>query len=85
LRKRKPYSAFSSHDLHQVQQVCDRVGLFVSGKLIAEGDIQTLSKKLFANSPYIIEAGITQNAISIDGNSGIEYNTEWLKKGSSEC
>jgi ABC-2 type transport system ATP-binding protein len=71
---------FSSHDLHQVQQVCDRVGLFVSGKLIAEGDIQTLSKKLFANSPYIIEAGITQNAISIDGNSGIEYNTEWLKK-----
>ncbi len=25
----------SSHHLHQVQQVCDRVGLFVSGKLIA--------------------------------------------------
>ena len=48
---------FSSHDLHQVQQVCDRVGLFVSGKLLAEGDIQTLSKKLFAKSPYIIEAG----------------------------
>ena len=50
---------FSSHDLHQVQQVCDRVGLFVSGELLAEGDIQSLSKKLFAHSSYIIEAGIT--------------------------
>src|SRR5208283_1858625 len=28
---------FSSHHLHQVQQVCDRVGLLVNGKLIAEG------------------------------------------------
>ena len=50
---------FSSHDLHHVQQVCDRVGLFVHGKLLAEGDIQTLSKKLFTSSPYIIEAGIS--------------------------
>ncbi len=51
---------FSSHDLHQVQQVCDRVGLFVQGKLLAEGDILTLSKKLFSKSPFIIEAGFTQ-------------------------
>jgi ABC-2 type transport system ATP-binding protein len=50
---------FSSHHLHQVQQVCDRVGLFVSGKLLAVGDIQSLSQKLFAGSPYTIEAGIS--------------------------
>jgi len=50
---------FSSHDLYQVQQVCDRVGLFVRGKLLAEGDIQSLSKNLFSHSPYIIEAGIS--------------------------
>lgn len=49
---------FSSHNLHQVQQVCDRVGLFVHGKLIAEGDIQTLSQKLFSSDPLIIEAGL---------------------------
>ena len=67
---------FSSHDLHQVQQVCDRVGLFVKGKLIAEGDIQTLSKKLFANSPYIIETGIY---IASDF-SEIKYTTDWLKE-----
>ena len=51
---------FSSHHLHQVQQVCDRVGLFVKGKLLAEGDIPSLSRKLFANSPYTIEVGISQ-------------------------
>jgi ABC-2 type transport system ATP-binding protein len=38
---------FSSHHLHQVQQVCDRVGLFVGGKLLAVGDIESLAEKLF--------------------------------------
>ena len=27
----------SSHLLHQVEQVCDRIGVFVSGKLMASG------------------------------------------------
>ena len=49
----------SSHNLYQVQQVCDRVGLFVSGKLIAEGDIHSLSQKLFSNQPFIVEAGVS--------------------------
>ena len=53
---------FSSHNLHQVQQVCDRVGIFVNGKLLAEGDIQSLSKRLFNNSPYMIEAGMSQTS-----------------------
>jgi ABC-2 type transport system ATP-binding protein len=48
----------SSHHLQQVQQVCDRVGIFVSGKLIAKGDVATLSAKLFSGEPYIIEAGV---------------------------
>jgi ABC-2 type transport system ATP-binding protein len=67
---------FSSHDLHQVQQVCDRVGLFVGGRLLAEGDIQTLSKKLFSRSPYIIEAVVSD--IKSSGSSGNEYTKEWL-------
>lgn len=69
---------FSSHDLHQVQQVCDRVGLFVSGKLLAVGDIQTLSKKLFTQSPYLIEAGISGNSNEIQDPSGDKYPAEWL-------
>ena len=65
---------FSSHDLHHVQQVCDRVGLFVKGKLLAEGDIPSLSGKLFAKSPFIIEAGISSN------NGGADLFKEMLNK-----
>jgi len=48
----------SSHHLHQVQQVCDRVGLFVGGRLIAEGDIAALSAKLFGEEPFLIQADV---------------------------
>ncbi len=36
----------SSHHLHQVQQVCDRVGLFVKGRLVACGNLEQLSQAL---------------------------------------
>jgi len=49
----------SSHHLHQVQEICDRVGLFVKGKLLAEGDIRALSQTLFSNEPFVIEAGVS--------------------------
>ncbi len=55
---------FSSHHLYQVQQVCDRVGLFVNGKLLAEGKISALSQKLFGNSPYTIELGVAGKAVN---------------------
>jgi ABC-2 type transport system ATP-binding protein len=54
---------FSSHNLHQVQQVCDRVGIFVEGKLLAEGNIGSLSKQLFTHGMYLIELGIDENTL----------------------
>jgi ABC-2 type transport system ATP-binding protein len=36
----------ASHLLHQVQQVCDEVGIFVAGKLIASGAMDKLSSQL---------------------------------------
>lgn len=42
----------SSHHLHHVQQVCDRVGIFVDGRLLAEGNLETLSKQLFGKNGY---------------------------------
>lgn len=44
----------SSHQLHQVQQICDRVGIFVSGELLATGDTESLGKQLFLTAPYVI-------------------------------
>jgi ABC-2 type transport system ATP-binding protein len=45
----------SSHHLHQVQQVCDRVGIFVGGKLLVEGNMDTLSKNLFKKKSYEVQ------------------------------
>lgn len=54
----------SSHHLHHVQQVCDRVGIFVNGKLLAQGDIDTLSGNLFGTNGYqtsiVVEQTISQ-------------------------
>ena len=46
-REQKITVLFSSHHLHQVQQVCDRVGIFVKGTLLAVGDVQSLAEQLF--------------------------------------
>jgi len=48
---------FSSHDLQHVQQVCDRIGIFLEGKLLAIGDIRSLSEKLLTGGRYLIELG----------------------------
>lgn len=56
----------SSHHLHQVQQICDRVGIFFGGKLIAEGNLQTLSRELLADDHIILEAVI----VNPESNSG---------------
>jgi ABC-2 type transport system ATP-binding protein len=64
----------SSHHLHQVQEVCDRVGLFVGGRLIANGNVNDLSNELFANEPFKLEAGISfpanDQAVTSGGSSG---------------
>jgi ABC-2 type transport system ATP-binding protein len=62
---------FSSHNLYQVQQVCDRVGIFVNGKLLAEGDIHSLAKKLFSSHLFAIEGEI---AFTGDGDKDTNYN-----------
>ncbi|WP_208591619.1 ABC transporter ATP-binding protein [Gracilibacillus suaedae] len=46
----------SSHQLHQVQQICDRVGIFVKGKLLAEGNVEGLAKQLFLEDSFVIYA-----------------------------
>lgn len=47
---------FSSHNLHQVQQVCDRVGIYMKGRLVALGDVGSLSNQLFGDSTHSLEA-----------------------------
>lgn len=69
----------TSHHLHQVQQICDRVGLFVAGRMLAEGDIHSLSQQLFQEESMAIEVQIKggsprllDNLRQIDGVGRIE-------------
>lgn len=54
-REEKITVLLCSHHLHQVQQVCDRVGLFVQGELVACGDIERLSEALNEEHTVTIE------------------------------
>jgi len=65
---------FSSHNLYQVQQVCDRVGIFVEGKLLAEGNIESLSNQLFTHGRYLIELGVG------GGNGNAQLTTGFLSE-----
>jgi ABC-2 type transport system ATP-binding protein len=67
---------FSSHNLHQVQQVCDRVGIFVEGRLLAVGDIHSLSQELFTAGMYQIEIGLDNNSFPENGTS----HEQWLQE-----
>ena len=42
----------SSHQLHQIQQICDRVGIFVKGKMVACGRIGELAEQLEKENGY---------------------------------
>jgi ABC-2 type transport system ATP-binding protein len=74
---------FSSHHLHQVQQVCDRVGIFVNGSLLAEGNISSLARQLFSGNLFRVEAKIAATEPEIPGvatdNISAENLTEALK------
>ena len=47
----------SSHQLHQIQQVCDRVGIFVDGKLIACGNLKELEQQIRKDGHFELELG----------------------------
>jgi ABC-2 type transport system ATP-binding protein len=55
----------SSHLLHQVQAVCDRVGLFVQGKMVLEGAVAKLAQQVLGGAYRIhLEA--------VNGSAGFE-------------
>ena len=45
----------SSHQLYQIQQICDRVGLFVDGQLIACGRIEELAEQVQQEGYHVLE------------------------------
>ncbi len=63
----------SSHLLHQVQAVCDRVGIFVGGRLIAMGPVHELERQL-------AEREDTEFEVSVVAADGLEASGEALEQ-----
>lgn len=62
----------ASHLLHQVQEICDRVAIFVKGKTIAEGPVEDLSARIFGDEPLTLKVrAIPMTASVVDAISKI--------------
>lgn len=72
----------SSHHLNQVQQVCDRVGIFVEGKLLANDHITRLSSQVSGESqtvsfsfadPLLLTEMHSQELLNVAGVAAVQY------------
>jgi ABC-2 type transport system ATP-binding protein len=59
----------SSHLLHQVQSVCDRVGIFVSGRTVASGKTDELASQLDAGT-IVVEVRVDGSPEDAEGVLG---------------
>ena len=46
-REQRMSILLSSHQLHQVQKICDRVGIMIKGRLVAHGALDQLAREKF--------------------------------------
>ncbi|HHY60343.1 MAG TPA: ABC transporter ATP-binding protein [Clostridia bacterium] len=65
----------SSHLLHQMQKICDRVGIFVRGKLLAAGPIDTLWEQVSGQGRWLelkVEPDGKEVEETLRGLAGVE-------------
>ena len=62
MAKRKVTIVLSSHQLHQVQKICTRVGILSKGRLVAEGSIDQLGREAIGGGKFRIEVQVSQPA-----------------------
>ena len=59
-KEQKMTVILSSHQLHQVQQICGRVGIMSKGKLVAEGSVDQLGREALAGGRFRIEVQLAE-------------------------
>jgi ABC-2 type transport system ATP-binding protein len=79
----------SSHLLHQVQSVCDRVGIFVEGRLVAQGRVAELARGAEGGAGWIeLETDadptrVTEALAAVPGLADVEqvHSGHWRLRG----
>ena len=84
-RQRHMTILLSSHLLDQVQRVCDRIGIFVKGKLVALGGIEELGVALASGDGRVVELAaepLSEDLIAalrrVDGVEAIDRSQKML-------
>ncbi|MCD7763580.1 MAG: ABC transporter ATP-binding protein [Lachnospiraceae bacterium] len=67
----------SSHQLQQVQQICDRVGIFIEGTLIVQGTLKELEEHIRKEGSYLLELSVEPLD---DQLLGMLYQQDGVKK-----
>jgi ABC-2 type transport system ATP-binding protein len=63
----------SSHQLYQVQRVCQSIGILVKGKMVIQGPIDSLGREAVGGGRYIIEVETTApSAALVDVIKGLK-------------
>ena len=60
MAKQKVTIVLSSHQLHQVQQICTRVGIMSKGRLVAEGSVDQLGRETIGGGKFRIEVQVSE-------------------------
>jgi len=84
--ERKMTIIMSSHQLHQVQQICKNVGIMIKGKMVVQGPIDRLGREALGGGRFQIEvklekitSAIVDSIERIDGVVSVEKSDELLK------
>ena len=60
MSKQKVTIVLSSHQLHQVQKICTRVGILAKGQLVAEGAVDQLGREKIGGGKFRIEVQVSE-------------------------
>jgi len=59
-RERGMTVILSSHQLHQVQQICNRIGIMAKGHMVVEGLLDQLGRDAFGGGRFRVELQLTE-------------------------
>ncbi len=68
MAKQRVTIVLSSHQLHQVQKICTRVGILSKGRLVAEGSVDQLGREKIAGGKFRIELQVSETTRKLIGS-----------------
>jgi ABC-2 type transport system ATP-binding protein len=84
-KERKMTVIMSSHQLNQIQRICNRVGILAKGRLVVEDSMERLGKESLSAHQFMIEVKLAESAPAIieaikriEGVLGVEGSEDEL-------